>query len=221
MRTFVLTDIHGNNTLFRKALKEVRLKKSDKLILLGDIIDRGEDSKAVLDTILLLKEHGFSIDILMGNHEELFLNALEDSNSFNHWMLNGGDKTLASFLTSQPEKIPKKYITLIKSFRYYLELGNFIFVHAAINMCINDPFEDKKTMLWEREPQKLFNAQWLGQRQVIHGHQPQSNEGIMESIHEKKAIIGIDNGVYLKRPNYGGICILELEDLNPIFVYED
>lgn len=221
MRTFIISDVHGNNSLFRKSLKTVGLKKADKLIILGDLIDRGKDSKGVLDTILLMLENGFEIEILLGNHEEMFLDSFKNPNNLNKWMLNGGDKTLQSFLTSKIEKIPPKYVELIQSFKTHLEIENYILVHAAVNMKISDPFEDIKTILWEREPIKYLDLDWLGDRKVIHGHHPKSKVEIIESIKNKNPIIGIDNGVYLKNENYGSLCILELETLKFQFIYED
>lgn len=221
MRTFIISDVHGNNTLFRKSLKTVRLKKSDKLIILGDLIDRGKDSKGVLDTILLMQENGFEIEILLGNHEEMFLESFKDSNNLNKWMLNGGDKTLQSFLTSQIEKIPTKYIDLIKSFKTHLELENYILVHAAVNMKISNPFQDINTLLWEREPNNFLDLNWLGERKVIHGHHPKTKKEIDEAIKNRNPIIGIDNGVYLKNEDYGSLCILELETLKYQFINEN
>lgn len=221
MRTFLISDIHGNNTLFRKSLKTVGLKKSDKLIILGDLIDRGKDSKGVLDTILLMQENGFEIEILLGNHEEMFLESFKNINNLNKWMLNGGDKTLQSFLTSQIEKIPTKYVDLIKSFKTHLEIDNYILVHAAVNMKISDPFQDIDTLLWEREPINFLDLDWLGKRKVIHGHHPKSKTEIAEAIKNRNPIIGIDNGVYLKNKNYGSLCILELETLKYQFINEN
>ena len=74
-------------------MKKVALKKSDKLIILGDIIDRGPDNKGVIDTILLLKEHDFDVKCLKGNHEELLLDALGDTYSKVNWFRNGGNET--------------------------------------------------------------------------------------------------------------------------------
>ena len=160
MRVFVLTDIHGENELFRKALKEIGLKKTDKLILLGDLIDRGNNSKGVLDTIILLLDNGFDVTCLIGNHEQMFLDAFEDLNKLNLWLMNGGDKTLSSFLTSSIEKIPPKYIKLLKSFKYYHEYELYILVHAAVNMKIENPFSDLKTLVWERNPLEYLDKNW-------------------------------------------------------------
>ena len=218
MRTFVLSDIHGENELFRKALKAIGLKKTDRLILLGDLIDRGRDSKGVLDTIFLLLESGFNIDCLLGNHEKMFLDAQSDLNSLNQWLLNGGNKTLLSFLTSSIEKIPSKYVNLIKEFKYYLEIEGFVLVHAALNMKIDDPFTDTYTMLWERNPEKLLSEVWLEKRKLIHGHSPQSQQEILDAISNNERIICVDNGAYLKKPGYGTTCILQLETLACKFI---
>ena len=104
MRTFVISDIHGNNELFRNSLKQVGFNQEDRLILLGDLIDRGVDSKGVLDTVMLLMDTGFNLDCLIGNHEKMFLDASLSTTNLNHWLRNGGDKTLASFLTISIEK---------------------------------------------------------------------------------------------------------------------
>ncbi|RED26930.1 serine/threonine protein phosphatase 1 [Flavobacterium cutihirudinis] len=218
MRTFVISDIHGNNVAFRKALKHVKLKKTDRLIILGDFIDRGEDSKGVLDTILLLKEHNFDLVCLKGNHEQMLLDAFDNVNNLNSWIKNGGEKTLLSFLTSSINKIPSKYIDLIKSFAYYYENENFVFVHASLNMTIENPFTDIETILWEREPFKYYNENWIKNRILIHGHSPTAQNVIVSSIENKNKIICIDNGSFLKREEYGSICILELENYKYNFI---
>jgi serine/threonine protein phosphatase 1 len=217
MSTFVISDIHGNNELFRRLLKQIRLQKADRLILLGDLIDRGVDSKGVLDTIILLKDNGFNLECLMGNHEQMLLDALLNVNNLNVWLLNGGDKTLISFLTKSIEKIPLKYIDLVASFKYYLEMGSFIFVHAALNMHIDEPFSDINTILWERNPYKYLNVNWINNRRLIHGHNPKSQEEILKAIENDDKIICIDNGIYLKKPDFGTLCVLELETFKAIF----
>jgi serine/threonine protein phosphatase 1 len=220
MRIFVISDIHGQNSLFRKALKSVQLKKSDLLILLGDLIDRGENSKGVLDTVLLLREHDFQVEIVLGNHEKMFLDSFESETEHTKWMLNGGDKTLMSFLTSEIKKIPNRYIDLIKDSKYYFEILDFILVHAGLNMKIANPFDDLETILWERNPQELLNEEWLGNRRIIHGHTPLSKDTIKAQINSK--ILGIDNGTYLKKKDgFGSLSILELNSMEINFIDED
>jgi serine/threonine protein phosphatase 1 len=218
MRIFVMSDIHGNAELFNRALKQVKLEKSDKLILLGDLIDRGNNSKAVLDSIFLLKENGFDVECLLGNHEKMFLDAAENDDSLYSWLTNGGNMTLTSFMTSKIERIPSVYIDFIRTFKFFYEFKNFIFVHAAINMNLENPYSDIQTLLWERNPQKYFNSNWLGNRIVIHGHHPDIKNSIINKIVLKEKIIGIDNGIYLKRNGFGSLCILELESWRVNFI---
>jgi len=217
MRTFVISDIHGNNELFRNSLKQVGFNQEDRLILLGDLIDRGVDSKGVLDTVMLLMDTGFNLDCLIGNHEKMFLDASLSTINLNHWLRNGGDKTLASFLTNSIEKIPPNYFELISSFKYYLEIENFIFVHAALNMNIDKPFTDIHTILWERNPDKYLNGKWMENRKLIHGHHPRSQEEILQAIENDEKVICIDNGIYFSKPEFGTLCILQLETLKVSF----
>jgi serine/threonine protein phosphatase 1 len=218
MRTFIISDIHGCNEAFRQALKKVNLKKTDKLVLLGDLIDRGFDSKGVLDTVLLLIEHNFNIVCLMGNHEQMLLSSINDNLIKINWLKNGGKETLSSFLTSSIEKIPLKYIDFIESFKNYHIQDEYIFVHAGINMTIEYPFEDIENMLWLRDQEKLYNEKWLKNRILIHGHNPTSKEIIINDVLSKKNVICIDNGGFINKTDFGNICVLELEKRNLEFI---
>jgi serine/threonine protein phosphatase 1 len=217
MRTFVISDIHGNNELFREALKEIGFEKEDKLILLGDLIDRGIDSKGVLDSVIQLLESGYNIECLRGNHEQMLLDAPLSKNHLNHWLLNGGDQTLYSFRINSIKKIPPKYLNLINGFKYFDEDENFVFAHAALNMKIADPLMDIDTILWERNPAKYLNLDWLGNRKLIHGHTPTSQAEILKAIENDERIICIDNGSFINRKNYGTMCVLHLESLGVKF----
>jgi len=214
MRTFVISDIHGCNEAFRRALKKVNLKKTDKLILLGDLIDRGFDSKGVLDTVLLLIENNFNVVCLMGNHEQMLLKSIDDNLIKINWLKNGGKETLSSFLTTSIEKIPLKYIDFIKSFKNYYIQDDFIFVHAGLNMTIENPFDDIENILWLRDQDKYYDKNWLGNRIIIHGHNPTPKEKIINDILMKKDIICIDNGCFANKSDFGNICVLEIEKWN-------
>lgn len=139
----------------------------------------------------------------------MLLNALDDPDKLNTWLLNGGDGTLSSFLTSSVGKIPLQYIELIESFLFYYESGNYIFVHAALDMRLADPFGDLETMLCSRSQADLLDHRWLGDRVLIHGHTPTPQEEIARNFQDSYPIKCIDNGVFVQKPGYGGLCILE------------
>lgn len=212
MSFFVIGDIHGYDDAFRKALKSVSLKKSDTLLLLGDLIDRGPKSKDVLDTLMLLKDNGFNnIICLKGNHEEMLLKAIDNENEEYIWLKNGGDKTLKSFKVNFADKIPKKYIELIKSFKYYHIENEFIFVHAGLNLKIETPFDDTDSMIWIRnmDIKDLENSK-LKNKVIIHGHTPKTKDDILNSININSSIICLDNGVFLEKEGYGKLIVFDM-----------
>jgi len=211
MRTFVIADVHGKNELFKRALEEIDLQPSDELIILGDLIDRGEDSKGVLDTVISLKERGYNITCLFGNHEQMLLDSFLSEKHYDLWLYNGGGKTLSSFQAGSIDEIPRKYIDFIRSFTYYVEHEKYIFVHAALNMKIENPFQDITTMIWGRNPADLLDMEWLGNKKLIHGHTPIELKAIQASHKRNDPILNIDNGAFLEKENYGSLCILELE----------
>ncbi|MGJ8665183.1 MAG: metallophosphoesterase family protein [Patiriisocius sp.] len=222
MNTYLISDIHGNNSLFRKALKSINFKKTDRLIILGDMIDRGEDSKGVIDTIFLMIEAGLNVTCLKGNHEQMMIDSLKDTTAKVTWMKNGGKDTLKSFSTSKIEPIPSKYIGFLKNLKPYLIIENFIMVHAGINMKIDKPLSDEYSLLWLRNWEDVFDENWLGNRIVIHGHSPIAQDEIIKQVQEKRNVICIDNGNFVKnKDGYGSICILKLEDLSLYFVNEN
>ena len=221
MRLVVVADIHGNIDKFRKALKEVSLKKTDILVLLGDVIDRGNNSKDVLDTILLLKENGFdNIIIIRGNHEQMLLDAFENENEEYTWIKNGGDKTLLSFRVNFCNQIPLKYIKLIKSSKFYYENGDYIFVHAGLNLDVESPLEDIKSLLWIREMSvEKYRTSTFSSKKLIHGHTPISREEILKNFNVNKIeILNIDNGIYLKNEDFGKLTIADLTNHKIYFI---
>ena len=87
-RLIAIGDIHGCFDALRELIEQkVRLVKTDKLILLGDYIDRGDQSKAVVDYIIQLSQGGFDIFPLMGNHEAMLLDTLENESNLVEWLL--------------------------------------------------------------------------------------------------------------------------------------
>ncbi len=95
-RLFAIGDIHGCfKPFYELVVNVIDLKKEDRLILLGDYIDRGFQSKEVIDFIIDLKASGFDVTPLMGNHEAMLLEAYADNGLLYHWYMNSGETTLA------------------------------------------------------------------------------------------------------------------------------
>jgi serine/threonine protein phosphatase 1 len=214
-RSFAITDIHGCSNTFKALVEEViGLTKSDKLYLLGDYIDRGPDSKGVLDYIMLLSENGYQVFAIKGNHEEMLIDAYESERNAEIWLFNGGEATLKSFNVSFIEEIPEVYIHFLRSLPSYIETDAFIMVHAGLNFNIPFPLEDEEAMFWLRNFEvDIKKTQGRG---VIHGHTPVSLLKIQESIrlYPVNHKINLDNGcVFGRHEFFGHLCALQLENL--------
>lgn len=209
VRTFVIGDVHGCAATLRCLVEDgLRPQPSDRIYLLGDLIDRGPDSKGVLDYIFELRQRGLSVNSVRGNHEEMLLQAEHHHNHLDMWTANGGLDTLESFQADGPGDIPHRYREFIGSLPFYITLEYFIIVHAGLNFVPQNPFEDTSAMLWTRSP--VVDLQRIRGRRLICGHTPVSRSALEASLSSNK--IMLDNGcVFGGRPEMGSLAALELE----------
>jgi serine/threonine protein phosphatase 1 len=136
-RIYAIPDVHGRADLLSLAISF--LKKNgyssdlDLLVFTGDLIDRGPDSKGVLDIIKDLRsENPNSVVALRGNHEDMDLDAYTKRNNYHAkalWHMNGGVQTEQSY---NEKEMAQDHIDLIKSFPYSLEIQGFFFSHAPV-----------------------------------------------------------------------------------------
>jgi serine/threonine protein phosphatase 1 len=209
-RLFAIGDIHGCFDSLKELFEsEIQLDKNDKLILLGDYIDRGNKSKEVVDYIIFLQENGYDITPLIGNHELLLLETLEDEKNKPKWFQNGGNETLKSFGVSSAKDIPPKYVDFFKNLQNYFSIEDYLFVHAGFNDKILNPFQDTYSMVWESQDEYLNPL--LARKTIIHGHRPVTVEHCGKQIIENKQVINIDTGcVYKEKSGYGKLTAIEL-----------
>lgn len=214
-RRFAIPDIHGCARTFAALLFDaLRIKMSDTIYLLGDFTDRGPRSREVIDLIWELQDRGFKIHPIRGNHDEMLLQSCTSLDHLRLWMLNGGRATLESFGVEGPCEIPAAYRKFLSSLPCFLELEDFILVHAGLNFQVADPFSDREAMLWTRsvetEPARI------GYRKVVSGHTPVTREAIKRSL--STGHILLDNGcVYSAAPELGTLAALELNTLSLYF----
>lgn len=214
-RIFAIGDIHGCHQTFAKLLlDEIQLRKSDEIYCLGDYVDRGPDSKGVVDLILELRKAGHRIHTLRGNHEQLMMESDMSPERFEHWWQNGGDTTLSSFHANRYGDIDPMYRDFFSRTKYVIEKGKYIFVHAGLDFRDEDIFENKEAMLWIRDFE--VDEQKLGERMLIHGHSPRTTEVILA---QKGNVRNIDGGCcYPHRPGQGNLFALEVRSKEYLFV---
>lgn len=204
MRKFVIGDIHGNYKELIYLLKTVNPSfKQDKLIFLGDYIDRGPESYNVIKLLINLqenygKEH---ISLLRGNHEQMAL----DNIKYNRMdFQNGYDKTYKDFIKNKDNI--KNYIDFFNNLPFYQEDESFIYVHGGVRPGVTMEKQDERDLLWIRE--EFFESSTTFIKPVIFGHTPTFNIHGTYAPLMRKDRIGIDTGLV-----YGGkLTALEIED---------
>ncbi len=206
MPTYVIGDIHGCLKTFNKLLEQISYSKEDTLYLLGDYIDRGPDSKGVMDRILELQGSGYTVHTLRGNHEQMMMDAALDYSHLKMWLVNGGAEALESFGEVSIEDMEPKYKQFLADTQFYFEVGNYLLVHAGLNLSIDDPFSDTDAMLWLR---RKYTVRFRD-KTVVHGHTPTALKEIL-SQDPAGAFVNLDAGcVYSGRPGMGylaGLCL--------------
>lgn len=212
-KRYAIGDVHGCKRTFEKLLfDKINPSKEDEIFLVGDLIDRGPDSKGVVDTIIKTESEGYRIRSVRGNHEQMLLDFYDKSDI--SWFRNGADGTLESFDLYKSEDFPGFYYDFFSSLPYYILTDGYVIVHAGINTDVLDPFSDKFFMLWSRD--EIPNISRIEDRRIVTGHSPVPLEEIRKSLGEDK--IMIDNGCVYKNvyPNLGALCAIDLDSLELI-----
>lgn len=205
-------DVHGCSKTLAVLLDLIKSDEnliSREIIFVGDYIDRGPDSKGVVDQIIEFSRIKKTINI-RGNHEQMMLDVLEGGSS-NTWQRNGGDQTLRSYGTtfSNPQ-LPASHFHFYKNTRFYFDTEDFLFVHGGIapNLSVADQLaieEHHEDFLWERSHLKAEYYAW--EKTVVFGHTPNSEP--MQNEH----MIGIDTGcVYKNLPGLGTLTAVLLPE---------
>lgn len=219
-KRFVIGDIHGCIRTFRILIEDkIRPSKTDLIYLLGDYIDRGPDSKAVIDFILDLQQQSFQVVPLMGNHEYMLTHARDSAHYFNLWMINSGYTTLHDFgiLADPPYNpeslslIPEKYHEFFRTLKLYEQTEGFFMTHGCFEGRKDNPLDDIDSMIWGRE--ETYNDAFLHGRILIHGHTPAPYTDIQKTIENSQSkIINLDGGcIYSNSRSLGYLLALELD----------
>ncbi len=204
LRIYAIGDVHGRFDLLEATAGKIKadLAASPPAraieIFIGDYIDRGPQSREVVDWLIETPPLGAERICLMGNHEDMMLEALADPSKLANWLFNGADATLASYgVTDLPasleamhaacaEAIPPRHTEFLAALPHTVEFGSYLFVHAGIDPRRPLSEQDPHDLLWIREPFLSSEADFG--RIVVHGHTPVVEPDI------RKNRINIDTG---------------------------
>jgi serine/threonine protein phosphatase 1 len=211
-RRIAISDMHGCAATFRRlVLEEVRLEKTDRLFLLGDYINKGPDSRGVVDFIFELRTQGHQIVTLRGNHEQYLLNALANPVQDEDFFSKGGTETLNSFRVNRIDEIPFLYLDFFQKLPHLHMLSDFLLVHAGLNFEAEEPYDDKEAMLNIREMH--VDLAILGNKKMVHGHVPRPLTEIVEMLADPQRVdFDIDAGcVYDHTEGMHAMVALDLD----------
>jgi serine/threonine protein phosphatase 1 len=177
-RVYAIGDIHGAlgalYSLISKCEQEADGQPM-KFVFVGDYIDRGSNSRGVIDYIINLQSRlGGNAICLLGNHEALALSAIDDELNAENWIWNGGDMTLRSYHASTARELPAQHVAWFRSLRLTFDDGLRFYVHAGVNPARPLDQQNKHDLLWIREP-FLSSHKDYG-RLIVHGHTPTATD---------------------------------------------
>src|SRR6266478_3581463 len=182
MRTLAIGDIHGCNTALASLLKTVQARPEDRIVFLGDYIDRGPTSRQVIETLLELRKSHSPV-FLRGNHEVMILDSREDSLKGNLWQSYGGLDTLFSYGANYRQDwvslIPDSHWEFFEDTVKFSETDTHLFVHACLDPELDMNDQPDWLLYWEfferLQPHKSG-------KQIICGHTPQRSGEIKDTV---------------------------------------
>jgi len=226
-RVYAIGDIHGRADLLAALHRMIcddaaaRPVARHVVVYVGDYIDRGPDSRAVIDLLLDAPLAGFESVHLLGNHEAFLLEFLDDAGAGPDWLFNGGAETLASYGVESPwpfgdppdrmqaefrRRLPARHLTFLRDLRLSHVEGGYLFVHAGVRPGVPLDRQERHDLLWIRD-EFLDSGADLG-KVVVHGH------SIADEPERRRNRIGIDTGAYMT----GRLTCLVLEGADRRFL---
>ncbi len=209
-RVYAVGDIHGRADLLARLHRFIRADAESArvrrkvLVYLGDYVDRGYQSREVINMLVHMPLGGFESVHIKGNHEDLMLDYL-DGGDGRIWLFNGGDATLDSYDVSVFDpylrgselerlrrrllaELPAEHLAFLRRLTIRHTVGDYLFVHAGVRPGVPLDDQREKDLIWIRGP--FLDATDDFGKVVVHGHT------ISMAPELKDNRIGIDTGAY-------------------------
>ena len=167
--TYVIPDIHGRYDLLADALAQISAHSRGEagvLVTIGDYVDKGPESKQVVDRLLGGVE-AWNFVALKGNHDAMMVEALRDPAKMAAWIEKGGDAALASY-GGDPAAVPQSHIAWLDQLRLMHVDAHRLYVHAGVDPEIPLDRQSEETLLWKRYPRGYAGG--FANLHVVHGH---------------------------------------------------
>jgi serine/threonine protein phosphatase 1 len=205
-------DVHGCLFSLKRLIEKINPEHDEQFVFLGDFIDRGDHSSEVIDYLIELGSK-YSCHYIMGNHELMYLQYLENQNP-QRLLTKGREKTMKSHRNSNNLNLSERHVAFFRSCRYFIETDNYFFAHGGLDpeLSISDNLRYYKPeeFCWQqvhmhtsfRESQ---NYKW--EKTLVCAHTPVRKPVITDRL------IAIDTGcIYKKNPQLGMLTAVILPE---------
>lgn len=179
-RTIAIGDIHGCSKAVRAIVETIQPTADDTLVLLGDYVDRGPDSRGVLEFILELESRCRVISLL-GNHELMLLDVIENPLVMGPWLQCGGDTTVRSY-DGRLTNMPPEQLAFIRRCQRYFETPTHFFVHANYAADVSLDEQPDYLLFWEHLHTHVPSPHENGKIAIV-GHTAQKTGEIVDLGH--------------------------------------
>lgn len=176
-KTFAIADLHGRYDLLVAAVNEImRRYDGGTIVTLGDYVDRGPQSRQIIEHLMTLREHareGWKVICLKGNHEDMMVETLRKPLHPDWWVGNGGGATLISYGHAprgvyDPSVVPQSHLRWLNALPLVHVDKHRVYVHAGVDPTIPLDEQTEQKMLWMLYPDGAEDGH--GERHVVHGH---------------------------------------------------
>jgi serine/threonine protein phosphatase 1 len=168
--TYVIGDIHGRDDLLGAALDEINADArglAGVIVAIGDYVDKGPQSRQVIERLMPGIGGGWNLVALKGNHDAMMVEGLRDPAKLDGWLASGGDAALASY-GGDPAAVPQAHIAWLDRLRLMHLDAHRLYVHAGVEPEIPLDRQSETTLLWKRYPKGQSDG--FGEFHVVHGH---------------------------------------------------
>jgi len=209
-RVFAIGDVHGRLDLLDDLLCQIanddaaRTPAQTDLIFLGDLIDRGPESAAVIERLLSLSLRNGRMRFLLGNHEEVFLSVMAGNyDALKFFNRIGGDATIASYGIRKGDyaaddfyevmdllrhAVPLRHVAFLQDFEDQIIIGDYAFVHAGIRPGVKLDAQKTVDLRWIRGD--FLKSDSSFEKIIVHGHT------VTAAVEERPNRIGLDTGAH-------------------------
>lgn len=236
LHTFAIGDVHGRADLLEEMLSGIAGKARDetidyRIVFLGDIMDRGPQSRKAMDLVIRTLRDPPGSKLIRGNHDALPLLILDETDPavqadlVSHWRDLGGSETMFSYglprgAAITADEIRRRFgderLQCLRAAERYVELDHHILVHAGLKPGISLAEQDAQTLMWIRD--EFLNARASFGKIVVHGHTITSSQRV--EIFPNR--IAIDTGAFatnilsaLHISPSGDVAVLQATEFGP------